>query len=146
MLGVSHLRDVPYAGLDEALERLEDETVRRYVRHIVSDDHRVVRIAELLAGGDVRAVGPLLTEGHASLREDLRVSCDELDLVVESAVAAGALGARMTGGGFGGSAIVLVESSAADTVTKSSRRLRGERARLAPGLPGGPSRGAHRLA
>ncbi|WP_093800488.1 galactokinase [Streptomyces sp. Wb2n-11] len=147
VLGVSHLRDVPYAGLDEALERLEDETVRRYVRHIVSDDHRVVRIAELLADGDVRAVGPLLTEGHASLREDLRVSCDELDLVVESAVAAGALGARMTGGGFGGSAIVLVESSAADVVTESVEAAFAANGLASPRVfPAVPSRGAHRLA
>ncbi|MCF3121896.1 galactokinase [Streptomyces arenae] len=118
-LGVSHLRDVPYARLGEALEKLTDEKVRRYVRHIVSDDHRVERVIELLDAGDARAIGPVLTEGHASLRDDLRISCPELDLVVTSANAAGALGARMTGGGFGGSAIVLVEAADADAVTKS---------------------------
>ena len=67
---------------------------------MVSENERVERVAALLAAGDVRAVGPVLTEGHASLRDDLRVSCAELDLVVDTAVAAGALGARMTGGGF----------------------------------------------
>ncbi|MGW5737569.1 MULTISPECIES: galactokinase [Streptomyces] len=119
VLGVSHLRDVAYAQLPSALARLTDEKIRRYVRHIVSDDHRVEQVIGLLDAGDVRAIGPVLTEGHASLRDDLRISCEELDLVVASANAAGALGARMTGGGFGGSAIVLVEAGDTEPVTKS---------------------------
>ncbi|MGW6269242.1 galactokinase [Streptomyces sp. NPDC055060] len=119
VLGVSHLRDVEYAQLPSALARLTDEKIRRYVRHIVSDDHRVEQVIGLLDAGDVRAIGPVLTEGHASLRDDLRISCEELDLVVASANAAGALGARMTGGGFGGSAIVLVEAGDTEPVTKS---------------------------
>lgn len=119
VLGVGHLRDVPYEDLPAALSRLTDDRVRRYVRHVVCDDHRVERVIGLLDAGDVRAIGPVLTEGHASLRDDLRISCPELDLVVSTANAAGALGARMTGGGFGGSAIVLVESEDAETVTKS---------------------------
>ncbi|WP_409058155.1 galactokinase [Streptomyces sp. SYP-A7185] len=119
VLGVSHLRDVEYAQLTSALARLTDEKIRRYVRHIVSDDHRVEQVIGLLDAGDVRAIGPVLTEGHASLRDDLRISCEELDLVVASANAAGALGARMTGGGFGGSAIVLVEAGDTEPVTKS---------------------------
>ncbi|KUL49536.1 MULTISPECIES: galactokinase [unclassified Streptomyces] len=119
VLGVSHLRDVPYEDLPAALAKLPDDRTRRYVRHVVSDDHRVERVIGLLDAGDVRAIGPVLTEGHASLRDDLRISCPELDLVVSTADAAGALGARMTGGGFGGSAIVLVESEGAEAVTKS---------------------------
>jgi galactokinase len=118
-LGVSHLRDVAYEELDAALERLSDERVRRYVRHVVSDDHRVEQVITLLDAGDVRAIGPVLTEGHLSLRDDLRISCPELDLVVDTANASGAFGARMTGGGFGGSAIVLVEATDADTITKA---------------------------
>lgn len=118
-LGVSHLRDVPHAELTAALARLTDDTVRRYVRHVVTDDHRVQQVVDLLDRGDARAVGPLLTAGHASLRDDFRVSCAELDLVVEAACEAGALGARMTGGGFGGSAVVLVAEQDADAVTKA---------------------------
>jgi galactokinase len=118
-LGVSHLRDVSYEELDAALARLSDERVRRYVRHVVSDDQRVEQVIALLDAGDVRGIGPILTDGHTSLRDDLRISCPELDLVVSTANASGALGARMTGGGFGGSAIVLVESADADTVTKA---------------------------
>ncbi|WAL96004.1 galactokinase [Streptomyces sp. Je 1-369] len=118
-LGVSHLRDIAYGELPSALAELTHDKIRRYVRHIVADNHRVERVIRLLDSGDVRATGPVLTEGHASLRDDLRISCPELDLVVTSANAAGALGARMTGGGFGGSAVVLVEAADEDTVTKS---------------------------
>jgi galactokinase len=71
----------------------------------------------LLDVGDLRGIGPVLTEGHASLRDDFAVSCAETDLAVEAAVAAGALGARMTGGGFGGSIIALADTADADAVT-----------------------------
>ncbi|WP_329386735.1 galactokinase [Streptomyces sp. NBC_01716] len=148
-LGARTLREVEYAQLPEALDRLagEAENVRRYVRHVVSDNHRVERVIALLDAGDVRAVGPILTEGHASLRDDLRVSCAELDLVVSTAVTAGALGARMTGGGFGGSAIVLVETADAETVTKSILEAFTLARHTTPRLfPAVPSRGARRVA
>ncbi|MFD0315499.1 galactokinase [Streptomyces flavalbus] len=122
LLGVDALRDVPYAELDAALERLGDEEeVRRLVRHVVTEDERVERVVGLLEAGRTRDIGPVLVEGHASLRDDFRISCPELDLVVDTALAAGALGARMTGGGFGGSAIVLVEAADVDGVTKAVR-------------------------
>ncbi|MFE3161473.1 galactokinase [Streptomyces sp. NPDC059224] len=120
LLGVDALRDIAYEDLDAALGRLGDEEeVRRLVRHVVTEDHRVERVVSLLEAGDTRAIGPVLTEGHASLRDDFRISCPELDLVVDTALAGGALGARMTGGGFGGSAIVLTEASDVDTITKA---------------------------
>ncbi|WP_405831282.1 galactokinase [Streptomyces sp. NBC_01176] len=145
-LGVSHLRDVAYGELDAALARLSDERVRRYVRHVVSDDHRVERVIALLDAGDVRAIGPVLTDGHASLRDDLRISCEELDLVVATANAAGALGARMTGGGFGGSAIVLVESADVDSVGKAVTEAFAGAGYTAPRVfPAVPSAGARRL-
>ncbi|MFI6491710.1 galactokinase [Streptomyces sp. NPDC050564] len=146
-LGVSHLRDVAYEELDAALARLSDERVRRYVRHVVSDDQRVERVVALLDAGDVRAIGPVLTDGHASLRDDLRISCPELDLVIDTATSSGALGARMTGGGFGGSAIVLVESADADTVTKAVEEAFAAAGFTAPRVfPAVPSAGARRLA
>ncbi|MFE0801887.1 galactokinase [Streptomyces sp. NPDC058812] len=120
LLGVDALRDVPYAELDAALERLaDDEEVSRLVRHVVTEDERVERVVSLLESGDTRAIGPVLVEGHTSLRDDFRISCPELDLVVDTALASGALGARMTGGGFGGSAIVLAEESDVDAITKA---------------------------
>ncbi|WJV48206.1 galactokinase [Streptomyces flavofungini] len=145
-LGVSHLRDVPFAELPAALDRLSDEKVRRYVRHVVSDDHRVERVIALLDAGDVRGIGPVLIEGHASLRDDLRISCPELDLVVETACAAGALGARMTGGGFGGSAIVLAEAADAEFLTKSVQEAFAAAGYAAPRVfPAVASAGARRL-
>ncbi|WP_172385012.1 galactokinase [Streptomyces sp. MNP-20] len=146
-LGVTHLRDVPYAELPAALDRLSDDRVRRYVRHVVSDDHRVERVAVLLDAGDVRGIGPLLTEGHASLRDDLRISCAELDLAVETACGAGALGARMTGGGFGGSAVVLAEAGEAEALTKALRTAFARAGFPDPRVfEAEPSRGACRLA
>lgn len=145
-LGVAALRDVPFDLLDEALGRLDDPEVRALVRHIVTENRRVERVIAHLEAGEVREIGPVLTEGHASLRDDFRVSCRELDLVVDSALDAGALGARMTGGGFGGSAIVLTETSAAQVVTKSVLRAFEAASLEAPRVFGAlPSAGARRL-
>lgn len=145
-LGVRALRDVSAAHLPESLALLSDETVLRYVRHVVTDNARVERVIALLDAGDPRAVGPVLTEGHASLRDDLRVSCPELDLVVEAANAAGALGARMTGGGFGGSAVVLVESDRAEEVAAAVGKAFAEAGYAVPGIfPAVPAEGARRL-
>ncbi|OKJ70415.1 galactokinase [Streptomyces sp. CB02460] len=150
LLGIPTLRDLPYEELGAALDRLAesgaDESVVRYVRHVVGDNQRVEQVIALLDAGDVRAAGPVLTAGHVSLRDDLRVSCVELDLVVEAANAAGALGARMTGGGFGGSAIVLVEEERADAVTKSVLEAFTAAGYGTPGVfPAVPSAGARRL-
>ncbi|MEV0474792.1 galactokinase, partial [Streptomyces prunicolor] len=145
-LGVPFLRDVAYEDLSSSLARLSDERIQRYVRHVVSDDHRVDQVINLLDAGDVRAIGPILTEGHASLRDDLRISCPELDLVVDTAVGAGALGARMTGGGFGGSAVVLVEAADTDTVTKAVEEAFAAAGYTAPRVfPAVPSAGARRV-
>ncbi|MGM9386084.1 galactokinase [Streptomyces antibioticus] len=148
LLGVDALRDIPFADLDAALARLGDEEeVRRLVRHVVTEDARVERVVSLLESGDTRAIGPVLTEGHASLRDDFRVSCPELDLVVDTAVTAGALGARMTGGGFGGSAIVLTPATEVDTITKTLEEAFATAGFTAPRVfEAIPSQGAHRLA
>ncbi|MFC9859685.1 MULTISPECIES: galactokinase [unclassified Streptomyces] len=150
LLGIRTLRDLPYDGLGAALDTLAaagaDESVVRCVRHVVGDNRRVEQVIALLDAGDVPAVGPVLDAGHDSLRDDLRVSCPELDLVVSAANAAGALGARMTGGGFGGSAIVLVDRERADTVTNSVREAFASAGYAAPGVfTAVPSAGARRL-
>lgn len=148
LLGVDALRDIPYAELDAALARLGDEEeVRRLVRHVVTEDQRVEQVVSLLeSGGDTRAVGPILTAGHASLRDDFRVSCPELDLVVDTALAGGALGARMTGGGFGGSAIVLAEATDVETLTKAVEEAFAAAGHKAPRVfEAVPSAGARRV-
>jgi galactokinase len=116
-LGVAALRDVPPEKMDAALAELSDDVVRRRARHILTEQSRVLEVVRLLESGRPAEVGPVLSAGHRSLRDDFEVSCAELDTVVDVAVANGALGARMTGGGFGGSAVVLLELDAVDAVT-----------------------------
>jgi galactokinase len=108
LLGVVALRDIDVAGLDAALERLGDDELRRRTRHVVLENARVVDTVSALHDADWQQVGALMNASHASLRDDYEVSCDELDVAVEAAMGAGAVGARMTGGGFGGSMIALV--------------------------------------
>ena len=123
LLGVTTLREVAPAGLDEASARIRsladdgsaEEIVRR-MRHVVTEIARVEQAVALLRAGRVRDVGPLLDGSHTSLRDDYEVSCAELDLACSAARAAGALGARMTGGGFGGSAVALVDAALTDDV------------------------------
>jgi galactokinase len=147
LLGVDALRDIPYGELDEALARLGDEEeVRRLVRHVVTENERVERVVSLLESGETRAIGPVLVEGHASLRDDFRISCPELDLVVDTALTAGAPGARMTGGGFGGSAIVLAEEADVDAITKAVTEAFAAADFKTPRVfEAIPSPGAHRL-
>lgn len=147
LLGVDALRDVPYGELDAALERLgDDEEAVRLVRHVVTEDERVEKVVALLESGETRAIGPVLVAGHASLRDDFRISCPELDLVVDTALASGALGARMTGGGFGGSAIVLAEANDVETITKAVEEAFAAAEFTAPRVfEAVPSAGARRL-
>ena len=117
-LGVPSLIDLE----DAALDRLDDEMLRRRARHVATEDVRVGSMVEALESGDLASVGPLLTASHVSLRDDYEVSCEELDVVVETALAAGAFGARMTGGGFGGSAIALVPTDRVELVGQAVGR------------------------
>ncbi len=107
-LGVAALRDVRADDLADALARLPDDELRRYTRHFVTEDERVLRTVGLLRAGEVAAIGSLLTDSHASMRDDYRITIPELDLAVDTLLAHGALGARMTGGGFGGCVIGLL--------------------------------------
>jgi galactokinase len=118
---VHALRDLTPADLGRAEAELDEVSFRR-VRHVVTEDERVKRFVGLLAEGELAgerltAAGELLTASHASLRDDFEVSAAELDLVVEAALRAGAHGARVTGGGFGGSAIALVSLDRVEQVT-----------------------------
>ncbi len=110
-LGVPALRDISLDHLDEALGRLDPLSQRR-VRHVVTDTARAVEAADVITAGDVAALGALMVASHASARDDYQISCPELDLAVDTALDNGSPGARMTGGGFGGSAIALVREGA----------------------------------
>jgi galactokinase len=114
-MGVAALRDLTVDDLDRARQLLDDETFRR-VRHVVTEDQRVLDTVRVLRNQGPLAIGDLLDASHASMRDDFEISVPELDLAVETAQANGAIGARMTGGGFGGSAIALVPRDAISRV------------------------------
>ncbi len=117
LLGVSELRDVPVEGLTTRLAPLEEDLLRRRVRHVVTENDRVVRLVGVLrSGADPRSAGALMTASHASMRDDFEITVPQVDTAVEAALSAGAHGARMTGGGFGGCVLALVDEEAADTV------------------------------
>lgn len=122
VLGVKALRDVSLGDLDEA-RALMDETTFRRVRHVVTEDQRVLDTVSALRTSGPAAIAPYLDASHASMRDDFEISCPELDTAVEASRESGAIGARMTGGGFGGSAIALVpvdaESRVREAVTEA---------------------------
>jgi galactokinase len=114
-LGVAALRDATPEQVEAAAGELGEERFRR-ARHVVTENARVLEAVGLLRAGELDRLGPLLAASHASLRDDYEVSSPELDTAVEAAVAAGAVGARMTGAGFGGSAIALAGTELAGPV------------------------------
>jgi galactokinase len=146
LLGVTALRDVSEADLPEALARLSDRgTLARRVRHVVTENARVLATAELLRAGRLTAIGPILTASHQSLRDDFEVSVPELDTAVSAALRAGALGARMTGGGFGGSVIALAPLATVPALTAAAEAAAREAGHPSPTIwPAVPSAGAHR--
>ena len=111
LMGVGSLRDLTVDDLPRAADTLDEETFRR-VRHILTENQRVLDTVRVLREDGPSAIGSLLDASHTSMRDDFEISVAELDLAVEAARAAGALGARMTGGGFGGAAIALISSDA----------------------------------
>ncbi|WP_433609654.1 galactokinase [Dactylosporangium sp. CA-139114] len=121
ILDVTALRDVEPAGLEAALARLDDEVMRRRVRHVVTEDQRVLDTVEALRAGDARLIGPLMTASHESMRDDYEITVPEVDTVVSAALAAGAYGARMTGGGFGGCVLALVDAERCEAVEAAVR-------------------------
>jgi galactokinase len=144
LLGVAALRDV--TDLDTALAALPDEVMRRRVRHVVTENARVVEAAEVLSAGRPSDLAPLLDASHVSMRDDFEITVPTVDLAVDTAGRAGALGARMTGGGFGGCIIALVPAGEADAVAAEIAKA-FEQAGYGPPshFVGLPSAGAGRL-
>jgi galactokinase len=142
-LGVGSLREVQ--GRPEVLERLDDHRVRRRVRHVLGEMDRVDSAVALLARGDHAGLGPLLDASHDSLRDDFEVSCPELDVVVETCRRHGALGARMTGGGFGGSAVALLRTRSVDEVAAAVASAFDQRGWATPGFLRAPASEGARL-
>ena len=141
-LGVRALRDV----CEDDLDALPDDE-RRLARHVVTENRRVLATVERLRSAKPATIGPLLLASHASMRDDFRITVPEVDLAVDAAIGGGALGARMTGGGFGGTVIALVPAGQVNAVERAV-----DAAFSALGLPGPtvgrtePSAGAGRVA
>lgn len=112
--GISSLRDVTESDLQQHGSGLP-ETLLRRSRHVVTENARALQAAHALENGDIKTVGELMYQSHASLRDDYEVSCPELNVMVELASAVpGTYGSRMTGGGFGGCTVSLVARSAVE--------------------------------
>ncbi|WP_412541608.1 galactokinase [Longispora sp. K20-0274] len=137
---VPALRDADLSDVD----RLSDPVMRRRARHVVSENARVLETVALLAAGRVHEIGPLMTDSHTSLKNDFEVTVPELDVAVAAALEAGAYGARMTGGGFGGCVIALVEPRDVAFVTESVESAFA-RSKFTPphAFVAAPSAGAH---
>jgi galactokinase len=113
---------------------------------VVTEIRRVEEAVALMRAGRLRDVGPLFTASHASLRDDFEITVPELDVAVDTALAAGALGARMTGGGFGGCIIALVESAEAPAILTAIEKAFTENTFSTPtSLDATPSPGASRI-
>ncbi|HLZ63486.1 MAG TPA: galactokinase [Ktedonosporobacter sp.] len=113
------LRDISREQFERYKQQLP-EILRRRAGYVIAEDARVLQVARLLETGDVEAIGPILWQGHAGLRDDYEVSCLELDTLVEIArQVPGVLGARMMGGGFGGCTINLVRNEAVEALSQA---------------------------
>jgi galactokinase len=143
-LGVTSLRDIIKPSTVEALT---EPILRQRARHVVTENARVLTVVDMLrAGRDPRDIGPILNAGHASLRDDFEVSTPQLDLAADTAVAAGAYGARMVGGGFGGSIVALTDASRTRTVAQAIEKRFRTANFAAPGIfTAIPSDGASRI-
>ena len=143
-LGVRSLRDLTGDDLPRARAELDDVTFRR-VRHVVTENQRVLDVVRTLREDGPTAIGALLDASHASMRDDFEISVPELDLAVETALENGALGARMTGGGFGGAAIALTPLDAVSRIQVAVDGAFAEHGFAAPEVyPVRPSAGAAR--
>ena len=143
-MGVPALRDLTLDDLPRAQALLDDVTFRR-VRHIVTENYRVLDTVRTLRESGPHAIGDLLVASHASMRDDFEISTPELDTAVDAALGAGAVGARMTGGGFGGAAIALVADELVGAVTDAATSAFAEHGYTAPHIfTVTPSRGAGR--
>jgi galactokinase len=140
------LRDVTLSQLEDHRQKLSPKAFAR-CRHVITENARVKRAVEAFHKGDIAAVGPLLQDSHRSLRDDYEVSCKELDLMVEIATGQpGLIGARMTGGGFGGCTINLVESAAVSSFRRNVGAAYSSKTGLTPEIYVSPaSEGAQQI-
>ena len=131
IMGVSSLRGLTEADLSRAQSLLSDVDFRR-VRHIVTENQRVLDSIDALQAGDMARFGELLLASHDSMAHDFEISIEELDLAVEVAMKTGAIGSRMTGGGFGGAAIAVIDKALLGTLEKNCQAAFSAKGYLEP--------------
>jgi galactokinase len=119
-LGVSSLREVQDRGV-AVLAAVSDPVDARRARHVLTDNQRVLDVVAALEESDFTAIGTLFNASQASMRDDFEITTEHIDLIADTAVRAGALGARMTGGGFGGCVIALAPAKAAERIADAIR-------------------------
>jgi galactokinase len=143
-MGVASLRELTEDDLPRVEEAVDGPTFRR-VRHIVTENARVAAAASVLATRGASAIGDLMLASHASMRDDFEISVPAIDAAVEAAMSAGAIGARLTGGGFGGASIALVPHARYDEIAEAVERALADGAFPTPRIfPVRPSDGARR--
>ncbi|PIE20641.1 MAG: galactokinase [Arachnia propionica] len=144
LLGVPALRDID--DLAAALAELPSNLLRRRVRHVVTENQRTVTAKQLAEQGQLTELAPLLNSSHASMRDDYEITVDTVDLAVTAARANGAIGARMTGGGFGGCIIALTQLGNSDSIGTAVAAAYEQAGYLRPSwFTAAPSPGAGRL-
>ena len=144
-LHVKSMRELTIAQLDSSRDQLSETQYIR-ARHAITEMKRVLDCVEALSSGDFVNVGQLMNQSHLSLRDDYNVSCPELNTAVEASLAAGALGSRMVGGGFGGSAIALIQASKTSETISAVEKAFADRKFKAPRFfTSLPSQGAELL-
>lgn len=121
IMGVESLRELTVSDLDAAKQKMDDVTFRRS-RHVITENQRVLEAVNALRAGEMNQLGQLLLQSHASMRDDFEISIDELDTAVEVAMRVGAVGSRMTGGGFGGAAIAIIDQSKLEMLSAECKR------------------------
>ncbi len=149
IIGKSSWREVTMSDVDDHWKKLGDPVDRR-ARHVVSEIARTMEAADALISGDFEKLGSLMYASHASLRDDFEVSCKELDVLVDCAASigrkGGVIGARMTGGGFGGSTVTLCESAKSNEIAnKLAAEYRDKTGLNAEIFASRPAAGAHRI-
>jgi galactokinase len=142
-LAVESLRDATF----DQVEQIQDRAAQRRARHVVTENERVLDFIAASRAGELQTMGRLLVASHRSLQQDYEVSCAELDFLVDAALAIkGTYGARMTGGGFGGCTVNLIDSTAADHFEEALRAAYRDRFQIEPVFYRvHPSAGAARL-
>lgn len=144
IMGVESLRELSVDDLSLAEQNLDDVTFRR-CRHVITENQRVLEAVSALKSGNMPKLGQLLLESHASMRDDFEISIEELDTAVDVAMSVGAIGSRMTGGGFGGAAIAVIEESKLEALSNQCKKVFAEKGYAEPNIFSvSPSEGARK--